>query len=117
MITRQQYMTDSEHLFQPFISQFVNENVKMRVLAYIGKEALLNSKDEHLNDIPMKKWDYLTGFSFSTHTGEMLQRPYTIEPIDIKLLKETGEGVSSATLVCIYKEAARQLIKELKDVK
>jgi len=94
-----------------YYSQFVNEQVKNEVLRYIGKEALLNSKDEHLNDIPMKKWDSMSGFAFSPTNGDILMKPTSIVPIEYKLLKEAGEGVSCATLVCIYKEAGKQIIE------
>ena len=67
-------------------------------------------QDEHLNDIPMRKWDALGGFAFSL--GTMTSRPASIQPIDYKLLKDMGDGVSPASLVCIYKEAGRQLIEE-----
>lgn len=118
MITRQNYM-NGEASFKEFFSQFVNEGVKAKVLAVIGKEALLASKDEHLNDIPMKKWDSMAGFRWSIIGGQEVAvvKPQTsedVKPIDAGLLRDTGEGVSCAGLVCIYKEAARQLIEELK---
>lgn len=100
-------MQDSSNLHRQYFGQFVNENVKRAVLHAIGKEALLASTDEHLNDIPMKHWDRLSGFAF--RGSEMVMRPTNIEPIDIKLLRETGEGVSCASLVCIYKEAGKQI--------
>lgn len=110
MLTRNDYMKDSSNLHRAYYGQFVNEQVKNAVLQFIGKDALLKSKDEHLNDIPLKKWDALGGFAFSNTTGEMLHKPATIEPVEIAKLREAGEGVSSATLVCIYKEAARQIM-------
>ena len=109
MIKRADYIKDSSNLHRSYFGQFVNEEVKDAVLQAISKEALMASKDEHLNDIPIDKWDALSGFRFSKTTGEMLTRPINIDPIDIKLLKETGEGVSCATLVCIYKEAGKQI--------
>lgn len=114
IMTRSQYMegdTSSKH--RAYYAQFVNEDVKARVAAVIGLTTLLYSTDEHLNDIPLKKWDAMGGFVFKG--GEMIQQPYSIEPIKLSLLKEAGEGVSSAILVCIYKEAARQMIEEHKN--
>jgi len=107
--TRKQYMND-EISHRQYNAQFVNDKVKEKVLQYIGLKALLKSKDEHLNDIPMRKWDALGGFAFSL--GTMTSRPASIQPIDYKLLKDMGDGVSPASLVCIYKEAGRQLIEE-----
>lgn len=112
LITRQMYMQNSSELHLMYWGQFVNDKVKADVLSFIGKEALLKSTDEHLNDIPLKKWDALAGFTF--RGGEIISRPTFIDPIDIKLIRETGEGVSCAGLVCIYKEAARQLIEAMK---
>ena len=114
IITRNEYMENSDKLFRPYYGQFVNDNVKQHLLNNIALTELLLSKDEHLNDIKIARWDALGGFMFRNSTGELLQRPTNIEPIDIKLLREAKEGVSSATLVCIYKEAARQIIEDNK---
>lgn len=113
MITRAQYMADSS-LFNEYYGQFVNEGVKRVVLSYFTKEQLIEAikTDEHLNNLPMKKWDAMGGFAF--RGSEMIMRPTSIEPVDYKLIKEAGEGVSAATMVCIYKTAARQIIEEAK---
>jgi hypothetical protein len=55
------------------------------------------------------KWDSLAGFTF--RGSEMIERPVIIEPIKYEQLKEAGDGVSAAVLVCIYKEAAKQIIE------
>ena len=111
-ITRAEYMQDSSNLHRQYYGQFVNDAVKNKVLQFIGKEALLASTDEHLNDIPLKKWDALGGFIF--RGSELILKPTTIEPIEISKLKEANEGVSPSTLVCIYKEAGKQLIEQYK---
>ena len=110
IITRQDYMKDSSNMHRKYYGQFVNENVKRTLLFTISKAELLSSKDEHLNDISMRKWDALGGFAF--RGSEMIMKPTSIEPVDIKLIREAGEGVSASTMVCIYKEAARQIIEE-----
>lgn len=110
MITRQDYM-NGQNLHRAYYGQFVNDQVKREVLQFIGLPALLASTDEHLNDIPMKKWDALGGFAFGFQ-GVMIMKPSTIEPVDINLIREAGEGVSASTMVCIYKEAAKQIIEE-----
>ncbi len=114
MITRKQYLEDSNNLHRKYYAQFVNDEVKARVFEYFSVETLKKSfsKDEHFNDklTPLKKWDLMAGFVFSNRTGKILQRPVSTEPIKYNLLKETGEGYSSSTGVSIYKEAARQLI-------
>lgn len=118
MITRQDYMKDSSNLHRKYWAQFVNDNVKRYLLSSISKEELLKSTDPHLNDIKLARWDALGGFAFSNTTGAILRKPQTtadIEPIEYKLLKEAGEGLSSSAIVCIYKEAARQIIEEAKN--
>lgn len=100
-----------------YYGQFVNEDVKARVAAVIGLDSLLRSKDEYLNDIPMRKWDSLGGFSWTIRGGEEVAttRPHNsadIEPVIYADLKEAGDGISCAGMVCIYKEAARQMIEE-----
>jgi len=98
--------------FEQYYGQFVNEATKKIVVSTFTLKKLKEAykKDKHLNTIPLFKWDALGGFAF--RGSEMIARPTTIEPIDYKLLKEAGEGVSSATLVCIYKESARQVIRK-----
>ncbi len=113
MITRKDYMNNrtnenAAEKHREYYSQFVNEDVMARICAVIGLSLLLASTDDHLNDIPMDKWDKLTGFEF--RGSAMVKSPKDISPIDYLLLKEAGESVSSATLVCIYKEAAKQII-------
>ncbi len=114
MMTRAEYMqgdTSSKH--RAYYGQFVNEGVKQRVLRdFTAKElAKALSQDEHLNNLSMKKWDAMGGFAF--RGSEMTMRPSNIEPVDIKLIREAGEGVSASTMVCIYKEAARQIVESL----
>ena len=114
MLTRQDYMKDSRKLHRQYFAQFVDDVTKKEVLGHIGKDKIMASKDEHFNDISMDLWDDMSGFSFSKRTGEMLRKPSYIRPELMAKLKETGEGVSCASLVCIYKECAKQ-IKEGKD--
>jgi hypothetical protein len=110
MIQRKEYMNGT-FTHREYFSQFVDEEVKSEVLRKFGKERLLKSKDEHLNDLPLKEWDDLSGFTF--HMGEVVSRPHSIRKELHDKLKETGEGVSPAGLVCIYKEGARQVIESL----
>lgn len=103
---------DGEVSFRDYYGQFVSEEIKNEVLRFFGKETLLSSTDEHLNDIPLRKWDALTGFRFSGST--MVSRPSVLPTGLGAKLKEANEGLSPATLVCIYKEGARQVIEKLK---
>lgn len=109
IITRKQYMDSSEDLHRPYFAQFVDKTIKSEVLQFIGKDRLLKSKDKHLNDIPLHLWDSLTGFVF--RGSQMVQQPHSIRKELLDKLKTANEGVSCAGLVCIYKEAAKQIIE------
>ena len=76
-----------------YYAQFVNESVKNAVLRFIGKELIMNSKDEHFNDIPLKKWDDISTQDFD------LAITFT----------KVGDGFSLAGKVCVLKEAAKQI--------
>ncbi len=103
---------DGKVSFRDYYGQFVSDEIKNEVLSFFGKKVLLSSTDEHLNDIPLRKWDALTGFRFNG--SEMVSRP-TVLPTGLGAkLKESNEGLSASTLVCIYKEGARQVIEKLK---
>jgi hypothetical protein len=110
MYTRKEYI-DGNVSHREYFAQFVDDTVKNEVILHFGKTILKESTDEHLNDIPLKKWDDLTGFRFNGST--MVSRPSSIRKELLDKLKETGEGVSPAGLVCIYKEAAKQIKEKL----
>lgn len=93
MITREEYMQDSANLHNEYYAQFVNPSITHIVLTGIGKDAILNSTDEHFNDIPLRKWDLLSD-----------RIKYEISS---KLLKEAGGIRSLSTYVCVAKQAAR----------
>jgi hypothetical protein len=82
-----------------YYAQYVDEDVKARVLRHIGLDALLRSRDEHLNDIPLKCWDTFV---------EMRMIPKSVAD----KLRENGDYLTLATGVCVMKEAARQIIEE-----
>lgn len=94
MKTRQDYI-NKKCTYEEYYAQFVNDNVKLMVKDHIGINVILNSKDEHFNDIPLKKWD-------------LIGLPYGIRD----LLKEAGDFYTLAGQVCILKAAARQIKKE-----
>lgn len=96
--TRKDYINrDCTH--REFYSQFVTDQVLNTVKERIGLLRLVKSKDEHLNDIPLKEWDDL-GIAQEAR----------------KKFKEiNGQGVALSDIVCINKEAGRQLINNWKD--
>ena len=118
MYTRQQYIHD-ECTHEQYYAQFVNDEVKNRVIKAFTLKKLLNSKDEHLNDLSMKVWGLLGGFVWQVVGGQEVAvikptRSSDILPVDYELLKEAGEGISCSTMVCIYKEAGKQIIRDYK---
>lgn len=120
MITRQQYLNadrkQNPNYHREYYAQFVNDAVKRAVLHRFSIHDLQQSllEDEHFNTklTPIEAWDLLGGFKFSKTTGATLLQPTSSDPIEYKLLKEAGEGFSSSTAVCIYKEAARQILEK-----
>jgi hypothetical protein len=79
-----------------YYGQFVTDTVKARVMQGIGRDRLLASTDEHLNDIPLRMWDNLGP------VGTQAQWDAT-----------EGDWPSMAGRTCIYKEAAKQLTSTL----
>ncbi len=92
MYTRKQYM-DGVCTHEQYYAQFVNNDTKTLVIENIGLKAIQESKDEHMNDIPLKKWDRLTGY------------------LDTSLFTKYGDCFSIAGGVCILKASARELKK------
>ena len=105
MITRKEllenYSGKSEEqrteLHRKYYAQFVTKGMKESIKQRIGIKRLLESCDEHLNDIPLVIWDSLG----SGYKKEVSNR-----------LKEHGDFYSLAGSLCIFKEAAKQLIEE-----
>lgn len=96
MITRKQYM-NREYSHDQYYSQFVNEPIYHLVLRQFTAKRLADCSDqEYFNDISIHLWDHM----------ESSWRAL----VDKSLLKDTGEGWSSATSVCILKAAARQIV-------
>lgn len=60
MITRTQ-LSHTPSLYYNFYAQFMSPTIEVEVLRRIGKDAILNSKDQHFNDIPDKLWDEVSG--------------------------------------------------------
>ena len=98
MLTRKEYMADSQNLHRAYYGQFVTQRMQQSVVATFGIERLLSAfdADNHLNGIgPVQKWD---GF---------------VQPFDVqKALKACGDHYTLAGGVCIAKEAARKAIED-----
>lgn len=92
MITRKQYM-NKECTHREYYSQFVTDNIRKSVETYLGPDLIIKSlrEDEHLNNIPLGKWDRMNCC------------------ISRSAFKEAGGTYSLAGCVCVLKEAARQV--------
>ena len=110
-MTRQESMKDGNH--REYYSQFVTEGTKQTVLQVIGLNKILKSKDRHLNDIPLNLWDNCAGFVHSKGCGGITQVSLVSASLDTKM-REQGDYPTLAGLVCICKEAAKQIQEENK---
>lgn len=108
MIKRKEYL-DGKISHNDYYMQFATEEMRRQVEREIGVDRIKASTDEHLNDIPLHLWDGLSGCMFR---GSMCMVRPTVSKECADKIKEAEEGgVSPATLVCIYKAIARDLIK------
>lgn len=101
MMTHKEYMAAScengYSAHRRYYGQFVNDRTIAFVVQSIGRDALLASRDEHLNDISLRKWDMLV----------------PIIPLAASL-EDAGDYLTIGNGVCIAKEAARQYIERNK---
>jgi len=96
MYTRKDYI-NGLCTHEQYYSQFVNDGVLRVVAQEIGIERIKEAykTDKHLNNISLYVWDRV-GLCINPE----------------KKFLELGDSKSLAGLVCIVKEAARQLIKK-----
>lgn len=91
MITRKEYVSGA-CTHAEYYGQFVTERTRQAVARAIGADWIRNSTDPHFNDIPLHLWDRLTA---------------SLPAVSIA---SVGDDWSTpAGLVCIAKEAARQI--------
>lgn len=91
MFTRKQYMA-GECTHRQYYAQFVSPYVIAAVSQAIGKRRILQSTNEHFNDIPLREWDCIgKGFVMA------------------QSFEACGDFATLAGLVCIAKEAAQQI--------
>lgn len=98
MLTRNEYMANSQNLHRTYYAQFVTPGIFHMVERRFTAERLVNCSDQlWFNTIPLNQWDQLMPC-----VGMMVNRV---------LMRELGEGWSLGTSVCILKEAARQVVE------
>ena len=91
MITRKEYMSGAA-THADYYGQFVTERTRQAVAAAIGADKIRNSTDPHFNDIPLHLWDRLT------------------TSLPAVSIRSVGDDYPTlAGLVCVAKEAARQI--------
>jgi hypothetical protein len=94
-----------------YYAQFVDEHVIQTVVNNIGGRELLASRDTHLNDIPLRRWDLLAGAIARGSRIEWIPRHW--QPAIA--FKDVGDYPTLAGLVCVLKEAARQWLERQED--
>jgi len=92
LITRKQYM-DGAASHDEYFQQFATDAGRAWVLSAIGKQRLMQSTDQHFNDIPLELWDMF---------------PYTPRA----LMRQAGDYPTLAGAVCIAKAIARSIKHE-----
>jgi hypothetical protein len=92
-MNRQDYMS-GKCTHREYYGQYVTKRVIEKVRRYVGKEAILASRDEHLNDIKLAVWDGLGMFWPKSEAEKM---------------RANGDFLTAAGKVCILKEAAQQI--------
>ena len=99
MFARKDYMNGvvSHH---DYYMQFVTPELTARVVNFIGAKNILASSDQHMNDIPLHRWDTLSRFII----------------ISAKKIKEAEEITTLCTLVCIAKAAAKEWKRTFSEV-
>lgn len=98
MITRDEYLKNSEELHRSYYGQMVTEQVRDMVRRAFGQEtlrAVYAQGDTYFNSIALLKWDVLASY------------------VNRESFKTYGDFYSLAGGVCVCKEAARQLATEV----
>jgi hypothetical protein len=93
MKTRKMYL-QGECTHREYYSQFVTDAIIRIVRNSIGMDAINNSKDEHMNDIPLQLWDRLTHVIHCNFDA-------------------AGDFRTNSGCVCVLKEAAKQIKESL----
>ncbi|MDO8415200.1 MAG: hypothetical protein Q7S87_03190 [Agitococcus sp.] len=94
MMTKEEYMQDSNKNYAEYHRQFVTEAVKAIVLRAIGLGPIVGSPDFYLNDVYIQKWEAL-------HEK--------IKALTFAQVKATGNWFDVYVSVSIAKAAAREI--------
>ncbi len=91
MKKRKQYIS-GEVSHVEYYGQFVTAGTIAYVMQMIGRDAIINSRDPHFNDIPLANWDRIV--ARAPGSGKFA---------------DAGDYYTKAGGVCMLKEAARQI--------
>ena len=98
MFTRKDYVIDGKCTHQQYYAQFVTGEIKMIVVLNFGLDTLKEAyqEDKTFNTIALERWDLL---------GIFLNVPIMHDKFE-----QHQDFISQASIVCVLKEAARQLV-------
>lgn len=104
LITRKQYLENSQELHHIYFLQFATEGTKSFVLSSLKVDDIkksLAAGDAHLNNIKIPYNNMARGGGWWWDSA----------PINIGLLKAAGESNSASTHTCVAKAIAKELAK------
>ena len=119
MTTRSAYLR-SEITHADYYAQFVTEETRSVIERTFGKETLAAAlrQDRHLNSIDMRSWDAVSWYPInaddSYRRADLRSDSGRFRagiPFDRAATEAAGETITRAVLVCIAKEAARQVVE------
>lgn len=112
-ITTQERLGMNHHDYYQMVVNFLGyDKVKNCVPFTLTEIKEAFPKDEHLNNLPMRKWDWASGFNVWTTKYEEVVRP-TNSPLRSVMKAKGINCYSNAEGVCILKECARMMIEEV----
>lgn len=97
MMTKEEYMSDSQKNYRAYYAQFVTDAVKNLVRSSIGVGPIVRSSNTHMNDIHISNWEALHA---------------RIEALTRSKVLATGHWFDIYVSVSIAKAAARQIADE-----
>lgn len=114
--TRDEYVREGLVSHDDYYAQFVTPETLRHIGWAFDTETLRTAlvEDEHLNSIPLQRWDLLAIRELEDRNRGRLNPsgPFTAAiPFDRDAATAAGESVSRATLVCIAKRAAKMLVE------
>jgi hypothetical protein len=114
--TRKEYIREKTVSHHEYYAQFVTEATLRHVLMAFSVETLREAlaRDEHLNSIPLKRWDLIAIRELDVDQPWIGLRSSgrfaAAIPFDRAAAAAADESITRAVLICIAKCAARILV-------